>query len=294
MHRSGTSAATASLAALGIATPSEVNPISASRWNERGNFESRALKDLNDRLLFSLGGTWSGPPDLKPGWETDHTLDSRRDQARRSLAKLLPTRPVVWKDPRNCLTLPFWRTVVSPPAAAVFIYRDPLEVARSLQAREDVTLTYGLALWDRYVRSASANLVGLPTMVADYARILQEPAAWMSDIAGYLGEIGVIVSPPRQPTAWLAAGLRHHNAPAESRPPLAKAQFEVLEALRNHDGPHPAWLAPELGPEPSWVDDVLALRLQADKLRNTLNQAEQLSRNSRIFRITRRMGGLRR
>ena len=135
MHRSGTSAVTASLAALGIALPEESNRIAASQWNERGNLESRALTDFNDRLLASQGGTWSGPPELPPGWEADPALDSWRAQAGRAFAKFLPSPPMVWKDPRNCITLPFWRTVVAEPLAAVFVYRDPLEVARSLQAR---------------------------------------------------------------------------------------------------------------------------------------------------------------
>ena len=102
------------------------------------------------------------------------------------------------------------------------------------------------------------------------------------------------MSPALEPTAWLASGLRHHDTTVDTRPPLAETQFEVLEAVRRHDGSHQAWTAPELVPEPSWVDDVLALRLRADKMRNTLNQAQQLSRNSRIFRITRRLGALRR
>ena len=95
---------------------------------------------------------------------------------------------MVWKDPRNCITLPFWRTVIDPPLAAVFVCRDPQEVARSLVARDGVTLTYGLALWDRYVRSASTNLAGLPTFVADYARILQNPEIWMTEIAEFPGK----------------------------------------------------------------------------------------------------------
>src|SRR5580704_15895296 len=182
MHRSGTSATTAGLAALGLATPSQSDRMASSQWNERGNFESRALTDLNDRLLFARGGTWSGPPALDPGWETDPTLDRWRPRARASFARVFPSRPLVWKDPRNCLTLPFWRAVIAPPSAAVFIYRDPLEVARSLEAREGVSVTYGLALWDRYVRSACANLVGLPTMLADYARILDHPSAWIDEV----------------------------------------------------------------------------------------------------------------
>ena len=57
MHRSGTSAATASLAALGMYTPKEANQIAASHWNERGNYESRALKDSTT----DSSTLWAGP-----------------------------------------------------------------------------------------------------------------------------------------------------------------------------------------------------------------------------------------
>jgi hypothetical protein len=251
---------------------------------------------MNDRLLFSRGGTWSGPPTLAPGWEADRTLDSWRARARASFAKVFPSRPAVWKDPRNCLTLPFWRTVIAPPAAAVLIYRDPLEVARSLHARDGVSLTYGLALWDRYVRSASANLVGLPTIVADYARILDQPSDWIDEIAGFLRTVGVDIPspPPPEAVAALATDLRHQTAPTADRSFLSDDQFAVMEILRRRDGPHRSWAPPDLGPEPTWVDDVLALRLRADMMRTRLTQAERLAQKSRIFRITRFLGGLRR
>jgi hypothetical protein len=295
MHRSGTSATTASLEALGVSTLAESDQIVASHWNERGNYESRALKDLNDRLLFSLGGTWSGPPDLTPGWETDSSQDVRRAKAVRTFAKYFPTRPMVWKDPRNCITLPFWRTVIAPPLAAVFVLRDPLEVARSLAARDGVTVTYGLALWDRYVRSASTNLVGLPTMVADYARILDDPTTWLRELTTFLGEIGATSRSPSEPdNTWLASGLRRQDATVGDRSLLAAAQSEVFEIMRQQGGFHQAWTAPDLAPEPAWVDDVLHLRLEADTLRHQLNQAQQLARTSKLFRITRFMGQLRR
>ncbi|HEY5251202.1 MAG TPA: hypothetical protein VIJ09_06060 [Acidimicrobiales bacterium] len=307
MHRSGTSAITASLAEMGLAVPSESARIAASAWNERGNFESRALVDLNNRLLFSLGGTWSGPPELKPGWDASHALDDWRDRAGRSFQKTFPSRPMAWKDPRNCLTLPFWRTVIGEPMAAVFVYRDPVEVARSLEAREGVTLTYGLALWDRYVRSACANLVGLPTLVADFGEVLDQPGQWTEEATAFLRSIDVNVvtladrADPASESgvgsasgaSSLAAGLRHQRSSEDQRPDLFESQFEVLAALRAMNGQHHPWTGVDLGTEPPWVDDVLALRRKTDQLRSQLNRAERLAQTSRIFRITRLVGNLR-
>jgi hypothetical protein len=202
---------------------------------------------------------------------------------------------MVWKDPRNCLTLPFWRTVVDPPVAAVFVHRDPVEVARSLQARHGVSLTFGLALWDRYVRSACTHLAGLPTLATDYARVLEHPSAWITEAADFLAGLGVPVASPSDPAvgASVAGDLRHHDASLDQRPRLADSQYEMLETVRRHDGAHQAWMAPDLGTAPPWVDDVLALRLRTDNLRDDLHRARNLSERSRVFRLTRSLGNLR-
>jgi hypothetical protein len=136
---------------------------------------------------------------------------------------------MAWKDPRNCITLPFWRTVAGPPVAAVFVYRDPVEVAGSLHVREGIGVTYGLALWDRYVRSACANLVGLPTMVADYARMLDEPAAWIRELEDFLRPL----AGRRPPTPARAPGppVGSVGQPARDRcsPAAARRLASVLE-----------------------------------------------------------------
>jgi hypothetical protein len=295
MHRSGTSATTGTLASLGIAVPSGDDQTAIAADNERGNLESRSLRAFNDRLLVHLGGTWSGPPDLTPGWEGDTELDSWRARAVASFIKSFPSRPMAWKDPRNCITLPFWRTVAGPPVAAVFVYRDPVEVAGSLHVREGIGVTYGLALWDRYVRSACANLVGLPTMVADYARMLDEPAAWIRELEDFLRGMGIRVEVPSASAAvpWLAADLRHQHAPRDRPSGLWDSQLEIVAALRQLDGSHRSWSAPDLGPEPPWVDDLITLRRDTDILRREVERREHLLHVSRVSRMARFAGKLR-
>jgi hypothetical protein len=252
---------------------------------------------LNRGLLATVGGTWSAPPRLEAGWEKAHDLDDIRARAGLAFARSFPVRPMAWKDPRNCITLPFWRTVVGPPQAAVFVYRDPLEVARSLQVRNDVGLTYGLALWDRYVRAACAGLVGLPTLVMDYGAVLEEPAASIDELAQFLGTVGVDVDGPTRQAAAASVDveLRHHRAPTARTSGLWDSQFEVVDTLRSLGGIHPSWLPPDIGPEPDWVDDVLALRLATDELRKELNRLGRRSRwrerAARIFPRSRSEAG---
>jgi hypothetical protein len=268
MHRSGTSAATGTLDALGIATPSGKDRVGRRKWNARGYFESERMMAFNNGLLTFLGGTWSAPPSLVPGWELDSGLDGLRPRAALCFAQTFPSRPMAWKDPRTCITLPFWRTVIDPPLAAVLVYRDPREVGRSLQVRDAVGLTYALALWIRYMRDACSGLVGLPTLVVDYARVLDEPSAWVEELAGFLNGVGVDIDASTRRTAVVSLDpeLRHQRAPVDQPPSAGDQHVEMFEVLRTCDGAHDAWSPPDLGIEPDWVEEVLTLRRAADEL----------------------------
>jgi hypothetical protein len=283
MHRSGTSATAEVLGELGLGLPPAEELIPATRTNERGHFESKTLVRLNERLLASVGGTWSAPPCLEPGWEMAGSLDELRNEASSSFAAAFPRRPAAWKDPRNCIVLPFWQTVLGPHSAAVFVYRDPLEVARSLLSRDDIPITQGLALWERYVRAACANLHGLPTLCTDFRRVLEDPAAWYREAATFLTDTGLAVDTGRSGPSRTSvdAGLRHQRDAIQSANGLGDSQRAILETLRSMDGPHFPWRSPDLGTEPDWVSDVMAMSLQVDRL----GQSHRSLTGSRAYRL---------
>ena len=109
-------------------------------------------------------------PQLPEGWENDSGLPDQ-SAATEALAAAYPDPgPSVWKDPRICLLLPYWRAVLQAPMAAVLVWRAPLAVARSLRRRDGTPLPYGVALWERYNRSAIANLAGTDVYVLDVRR----------------------------------------------------------------------------------------------------------------------------
>ncbi|HXQ60659.1 MAG TPA: hypothetical protein VN799_11180 [Acidimicrobiales bacterium] len=283
MHRSGTSAVTGMLTRLGVEAPAEDDLVPATAFNERGHFESKNLMRFDNDVLRLLGGTWSAPPPLVPGWERQPALEGLRHDAPAAFAATFPTRPMAWKDPRNCLLLPFWRSLVPPPMAAVLVYRDGMEVAKSLRTRNDITLTHGLALWERYVRTSCADLVGLPTLVTGYARMLDDPAAWGRTLTGFLADVGVAVDPGRADAAVasLDAGLRHERTTTDRPAGIGGSQHDVLAVLQGLDGAHARWSPPDLGVEPEWVEDVLALRREYEVLRRQYRSVE----SSRVFRL---------
>ena len=264
MHRSGTSAVTGLLIELGLEGPSTEDVPRVTGWNARSNFESARLIHFNDQLLADHGGSWGAPRPLEPGWETDAAVADRAARAARVLGNVFPGAPFVWKDPRNCLLLPFWRTVIPAPTAAVFVYRSPLEVAGSMAARDGFTTTHGLALWERYVRAAAANLRGLPTLVVGFSRVLEDTRAWCGELTQFLDATGFGVDPSVEDRALRALDgqlrhVRHLDLPDSG---IYETQRQVLGAIAGQDGAHDAWIPPDLGDEPEWVEDVLPLRRQ--------------------------------
>ena len=69
------------------------------------------------------------------------------------------------------------------------MWRSPLAVARSLGQRDEIALVDGLALWERYNRSALSGLIGVDTYVAQYESIVADPDRFVGDVAGWLGSL---------------------------------------------------------------------------------------------------------
>jgi len=283
MHRSGSSAATEVLASVGLHGPVPDDRFPTSPWNAHGNWESRGLTTFNDRLLRHLGGTWSAPPALDPRWEADSSLDEWRAKAGRLFAHAYPRRPSVWKDPRVCVLLPFWQQVVEPPQAALFVYRDPLEVAASLAERDGLTELHALALWERYTRAACANLHGVPTLLCDHRRILEEPAKWRGSVTRFLAGIGVPVEvpgPDAGPDA-IDPRMRHQHSQGTPLSGPGRSAQELFERLGTLEGEHRHWRVPDLGAEPPWVVELLGLCREVEQTRGALRSAE----SSRAYRL---------
>jgi hypothetical protein len=278
MHRSGTSAVTGALGHLGLAVPPQDDRWEPSEDNPE-HWESRALSLYSDVLLEQLGGTWDRPPDPDLGWESDPdlTVDKLGDPSEPASDAFPNPGPLVWKDPRTCLLLPYWLAHLPQPVAAVFIWRSPLSVARSLQARDRTHLADGVALWERYNRSALAGLIGVDTFVTRYESIVEDPLGGLGDIASWLGSIPQFSSyAPRWDLAAavesISPGLLRQQATDSEL--LLDEQRQLIEDLEQLEGPHRPLTSAPSGAESPWTTAVLgdrhqmaALSRQRDTLR---------------------------
>ena len=213
MHRSGTSALARCLNLLGVSLGPEdqLTPASPDE-NPRGFWESQPLKVINEKVLTLFGGAWDAPPDLPKGWENADRLASCRDDAQALLDGLAAAGAWGWKDPRSCMTLPFWRKIVPQQPVGMLIYRHPLEVAASLHKRNQMPFEIGLALWTIYTCSAIDALRDMPCYVTSYDQLLNQPQRVLACISDFLDDNGVtnLLAPKlREIEDFLLKDLRH-------------------------------------------------------------------------------------
>lgn len=101
--------------------------MSASVNNTDGFWENMRFVQLNERLLAVSGGTWFAPPaTLRPTPEITA-------EAKSIVAQFEGRESWGWKDPRNAITLPFWKTLL-PSMKVLVCVRHPAETAASLAA----------------------------------------------------------------------------------------------------------------------------------------------------------------
>lgn len=152
MHRSGTSLVSQTLHTCGVS----LGPVPAEQALiecDEVHWEGSTLTWINERLLNACGGTWDRPPaDIR--WSAKDAW-----RARRFLWSFAGARVASFKDPRACLTFPLWRSVL-PSHSLVVCVRHPFNVARSLAARDGLTLDEGLRLWTHYNRALLKHLDG--------------------------------------------------------------------------------------------------------------------------------------
>ena len=216
-------------------------------------------------------------------------IPSRPDAAEVMNAAYPEPGPLVWKDPRTCLLLPYWRSVLPGPLAAVFVWRDPLAVSRSLHTRDGIALADGLALWERYNRSAAAGLQGVDTYLLNYADIVADPPTVLGGLVTWLrglGQFGPFVDPWDLDTAIASVDPKlHHESAEDGTPELPDDHQAMVDWLDANGGAHnPLNNKPPAASSP-WPEAVLADRRQIVRFRQEADAARGVL-TSTSWRIT--------
>ncbi len=240
MHRSGTSLTTGILNALGVGLGDELIPPDDN--NRLGYFESPSIGRIHDRLLRALGSSWYASTTVCPLpqlWWRSPAVEPFKNQLRNLALHQLDVSGGIWafKDPRTCRLLPLWTEILSEigaSAKSMLVVRNPLEVGRSLHARDGLSALRCEMLWLEHTAEAILGMPSCLDTVVDYDKWFSEPAQQAAYMAAGLqlpssgdGIVSAAVS------RLVAGDLRHHQV-AESVYTLPLTR-DLYDALRLRD-----------------------------------------------------------
>jgi hypothetical protein len=290
MHRSGTSVATRLINLLGVPVPIDEDLLPTDIGNPTGYWESSSLVTFNDRLLAALDSDMTCPITFGPGWEHDPRLDDLQREAADAFARIFSAPPWVFKDPRNCITFPFWVRALDIQPLVILIHRNPCEIAASYRNHwgNGDGIPYLFALWERYLRQALRHIEGIPVLITSYDHLLAAPVAWSERARQFLGGWGVSVHESLRETIldFVDPDLRHASFTRGDfleNDAVTDAQQALFLALEESDGVHDSFVAPALPPETATTDALLLERRRALLIKREL-PAERWSRAWRTAR----------
>jgi hypothetical protein len=220
MHRSGTSLLTRVLNLLGVDLGPEAGLTTEPVVdNPRGYWEHQGLTLISDAIIKRYGGTWDNPPVLPVGWESDEAIDDLRRRAGELIGGFSASLLWGWKDPRTCLTLPFWQQLL-PEMRYVICLRKPVDVAASLAKRDDFTADKSLGLWCTYVASALKHSEGRARLCVFYEDLLSDTTNELARLAAFVGTSEETKSQLRDSIAdFVDPNLQHHHSAPDTLVP---------------------------------------------------------------------------
>lgn len=270
MHRSGTSAVTRVINLMGACVGAEDDLMPPQPYNPKGFWERSDVASINDALLASVGSSWSNTADFDPDRVPRDAVEQFETAASGILADLSSSGPCVIKDPRLCLVLPFWLKLAERPVG-VLVYRSPVEVARSLNKRDDLPLLLGVALWEQHVLSAMRNTFEIPRTLVHFDELIARPEETSRRLHQRLSRAGVhgLEVPASEALAEAVdPGLRHHTRVVQDDDGLLnEAQADLCRMIENKT----VFLVSDV-PSPSiGAQDVLELHRKAESSSGTEN-----------------------
>ncbi len=176
MHRSGTSAIGRLLSAMGCDFGSNLME-GIKTINNDGFWEDREVVALNEHIFSLFQSNWYDFERLPGKWWEDEKIKELLGVAENWYRESFSGDSVIAiKDPRFCRLLPFWKRVFhNVDAHVLFVVRDPLEVAVSLQKRDGFVLEVGYLLWLIYTIDGLYYSRNMDMTLTNYADLMSDP-----------------------------------------------------------------------------------------------------------------------
>ncbi|MCJ7874831.1 hypothetical protein [Phaeobacter sp. J2-8] len=209
--------------------------------NPGGYFESQAVRRFNDRLLAASQSNWRDWRPMNANWFASPESQAFAHEAKTLLETEFGNAALVMlKEPRMCRLMPFWQDVIEQSGfeiRPILTHRNPLEVAKSLEARDGIPPAEAMLLWLRHVLDAERASRGMTRHVTSYGALLEN---WVG-VANGAGDTLGLVWPRFDDRAaqeienFLSGTLRHHKELPEKiteNPTLStwiRESYEIFE-----------------------------------------------------------------
>jgi len=210
MHRSGTSMVARLLNLCGLYLGEDSDLKGVGPDNPDGFWENSEFRNINEEILRKLGRGWDLPFSVAAGWELQPQMTPLRDIASTVIEPFKYSEPWGWKDPRNSLTLPFWKNLLTNLRVVVCL-RDPIEVARSLQTRASSSMRFGFDLWLSYYKEIIATTSPQERIITHYSSYFLDCLAELRRILRFL-ELERPDDAIERACAASKGSLRHHTS----------------------------------------------------------------------------------
>lgn len=280
MHRSGTSLVARILANLDffIGNPEDLLP--PNEANPLGYMERADVAKANSRLLHSQGLNWHTLHKLSLDSVSEDAISKFDADVKKIVQKLSEGDRVAIKNPLMSVLLPLWQPYLVDPVFLICI-RNPLEVGRSVNSRNNLPVSVGCALWELYTRSALLFTQGSPRLVLHYESLLTEPGGEIFRLLKFLRAHGRRPLPrdaQKRAKAAIEAKLHRHRldeTPEEDRTAVSPGQLALYKQLREGKVPAPTLLALQCKLSETLLDQYAAAYRLSQKLKRERLQHEQ-------------------
>jgi hypothetical protein len=190
--------------------------------NVTGHWEPKAVVDIHEDLLTIVGSAWDDIAAFPRSWfDSDASLPFRARLAGALRRDFGDARLIVVKDPRICRLVPLWKSVLAEldiEPLFVIPIRNPLEIAASLERRDQFPQQKSLLLWLRYFLDAERDTRDYPRSFVAYDSLLTD---WRT-VVDTIGRDIRVTWPRRSDAAaaeteqFISRQHRHHTLGADA------------------------------------------------------------------------------
>ena len=229
MHRSGTSLASGLLSQAGVYFGDEHDFIKANEENPKGFWERQDIRRLNDDLLHQMGCDWSEISNLykeKIPEKFVMKFNSEANMIINDLQQNSDSGIIGLKEPRLCLLMPFWQKLLDKSDFFLLVYRDPEEIAISLQNRNSIPVEVSNYLTEQYLAFAFSAIRKKPHYIVSYRDLVKQPVQATKNIVAAINATGQNLLVPR------AEKLVEYSAPELYRSKSMDPAFSVSDRLQ--------------------------------------------------------------